>query len=173
MKKVQFLFSLAILLSLASSWCAACVPEAEVVAAPVPTWTPDPLWVELMDNVGICVLGSYTFKMTLPTGPRVTQITLFFSAGDTVYTFPVEESVWLPYEGFREFMGVSNEVEIDQFDRVLMSIEIDGQAINLSLPLERCPSLDIPESLAEARALKPWPLFFLNKYPPVNSTIVN
>lgn len=160
--KEKFLLLLAVAVLLL---CVACAPEAEVVAAPEsletpvptevpaptemptqwpvftpsPSWTPDTLWVELMDSVGICLLGSHTFKTTLPTGPRVTQITLYFSAGDAVYVFPVEESVWLPYEGFREFMGVSNEVEIDQFDRVLVSIKIDGQVVQLSLPLEDCP----------------------------------
>jgi len=153
--KAKVLLAIAVLVV-----CTACAP---VVAAPEPTLTPtktpvpaptlvvDSLQEELEDKVGVCLLTPHQFLANLPTGPRVSRITIYFFVGDLAggqaYIFPIEKSVWLPYEGFREFLNVSGEVELDQYDRVLVSVNIDGRAFYLTRTLKDCPPRAPLESL--------------------------
>ena len=115
-------------------------PEPELVSAPEPAATPDPLREELEERVVICRLTPYQYMAILPVGERVTSVMFHWLIGSDpthIHTIRMAEETWVSLEGYETFHFVS-VYELTQ--GVSVDITIDGRRIVFSPAVEDCPS---------------------------------
>jgi len=121
-------------------------PKPELVTAPEPAATPDPLWVDLLaglqKNVRVCLVNAQQFDARIPTGIMVAASFHWISTSDGVraHTIRVTEET-LTKEGLAEYETFlfDSEVALSGFERVVVHIEIGSRWWELWFPVGMCP----------------------------------